>query len=217
MLYFEVINLRITSLTKQKKNKDRYNIYVDDEFLFSANFEDLIKLSLKEDKELNEVELQNIIDACEGSKAYDYALFILSIRDYTSSEMERKLRNMGFSNYTINKVLDKLKAYGIIDDSKYIKKYVSDGQKIKKYGIKKIMYNLANKGIEKSSLESIEMDNEFEFNNAFSLAQKKLKIIGNSDKQREKIYRYLISKGYEYEIAKKVIDKIFRDNGSDIV
>jgi regulatory protein len=215
MLYFEVIIMKVTSLTKQKKNENRYNVYIDNEFAFSASLENIVKYSIKQGMELTEDELQNLSELCEGAKAYEYALFILSRRDYTTLEVERKLMHKEYSEATISRVLEKLKLYGIISDDRFIEKYVNDGQKIKKHGIRKIKHDLGSKGIGKESIQAIQKDENLEFNNAYSLAKKKLELIKDKDKQKEKIYRNLVSKGYEYDIIKRVLNTIFNDGGSE--
>lgn len=214
---FEVINVKVTSIIKQKRNEDRYNIYIDNEFCFSSNVEDVVKYPIKVGLEVTEDELHCLIDYCEGAKAYEYALNLLSRRDYTSSEIEKRLKDKEFSSNTIVKVIEKLKVYGIINDIRYIEKYVHDSQKIKRYGIRKVLYNLESKGIEKSLFENVPQDEEIEFENAYNLAVKKLKLIGNKEDKKLRIYRHLTSKGYEYELIKKVLYRIFNDSESELI
>lgn len=209
--------MKVTSIIKQKRNEDRYNIYIDNEFAFSANVEDVLKHPIKVDLEVTEDELQSLVDYCEGSKAFDYALNLLSRRDYTTSEIKKRLKDKEFSSNTIIKVLEKLRSYGMINDIRYIEKYVHDSQQIKRYGIRKVLYNLESKGIEKSLLENVLQNEEIEFDNAYDLALKKLKLLGNKGDKKLRIYRHLISKGYEYDLIKKVLDRIFNDSESELI
>lgn len=201
--------LKISEISKQKNNDERYNVFIDGNFLFSASMEDIIKNSLKVGMEISSDDLENIIEKCELSKAYNYALFILNRKEYTSKEIINKLNRKSFSESTINKVIDKLSVYGIIDDEGFANKYARDSVNFKKSGIKKIQYNLINKGIDQNIVRNISIDEDVQFNNALELASKKLKTIESKPNPREKIYRFLLSRGYEYDLIRKVINKLF--------
>lgn len=199
----------ITEIKKQRYNESRYNIYIDSKFCFSASEEDLIKYTLTENRGLEEEELDEIIKKCEESNAYNYALNILNNRDYTSMDIKNKLKQKQYSIQTIESVLSKLESYGFIDDEKYIKKYVDYSLNIKKTGKNKIMYDLKSKGLKSSEIESIEVNEEIQFSNAYDLALKKLKSINSNKRIEDKIFRYLLSKGYDFDMIKRVIRKIF--------
>lgn len=199
----------ITEIKKQRYNESRYNIYIDSKFCFSASEEDLIKYTLTENRGLEEEELDEIIKKCEESNAYNYALNILNNRDYTSMDIKNKLKQKQYSIQTIESVLSKLESYGFIDDEKYIKKYVDYSLNIKKTGKNKIMYDLKSKGLKSSEIESIEVNEEIQFSNAYDLALKKLKSINSNKRIEDRIFRYLLSKGYDFDMIKRVIRKIF--------
>ena len=206
----------ITQLSLQKRNKDRWNIYIDNSFSFSASAEDIVRYMLKEGRKIDENELQRLIEACEYTKAYNYALSILNVRDYTCAAIKKKLMDKGFSEGTADKVVEKLNIYGIIDDERYVTKYVNDCIRLKKYGKNKIMYDLGSKGIDQQLKDSIVIDEELQYSNCMELADKKLRQLQGKDKIREKLYRYLISKGYPYEMAAKAIERLVKDEGRDV-
>lgn len=201
----------ITQISVQKRNKERWNIYIDGSFSFSASAEDIVKYGLKEGRKIDEDELPRLTEACEYTKAYNYALSILNIRDYTCSGLKKKLMDKGYSEETSNSVMEKLGLYGIIDDERYVTKFVNDCISLKKYGRNKIMYELQAKGIPDELKESINIDEELQYNNCLELGEKKLRQLQGKDKIKEKLYRYLVTKGYPYEMVVKVIDKLIKD------
>jgi regulatory protein len=215
MFYFEVGNMKITRVEKQKYNEERYNIYVDGSFCFSSTGEDVIKFTLEVDRDFSTDEIKEIIMNCEESSAYNYALRILGIKDYTIKEIMIKLRDKDYSDQTINSIIEKLKTYNFINDSEYIEKYINYGFNIKKFGKNKIIYELEKKGIKRDEIDWTEQGEDIQFENAYSLAIKKYKTLNDKTNKKERIARYLISKGYEYEIIKKITNKIFKDEVFD--
>ena len=60
-------------------------------------------------------------------------------------------------------------------------------------------------------------DEEDKYDNAYSLAIKKLKTIKEADinKKKQKLNQFLLGKGYSYEIVSKVIKNILNDEEFD--
>ncbi|MCX7885388.1 MAG: RecX family transcriptional regulator [Caloramator sp.] len=207
--------MKITKVIKQNNTNGRYNIFVDDEYAFSASDEDILKYSIKSGVEISKEQLNFLIESCEETKCYNYALYILSKKDYTEYEISKKLSNKGYSFTTINKTIEKLKLYDIINDERYAKKYINDCINIKKYGKKKIEYNLKNKGINPDIIKQYFFDVDNEYENALEISKKKLKYINNKKDIKNKLIRHLLSKGFEYDIIKKAINSIKIENDGD--
>lgn len=200
--------LKITDIKEQRTNKERYNVFIDDEFSFSADMEDVVKYSISIDREIEQCELEKLKNTCEFSKAHKYALTLISKMDYTSFEITNKLKLKGYSIDTINEVLDKLYYYKFIDDEKYLKKYISYCLRIKKYGKNKIIAELRKRGFNSSDIEEIKIDEDEEYDNIKTAAIKKLNSLEGKENLKPKLYRYLLSKGYEYDLIKKAIDEV---------
>ena len=93
-----------------------------------------------------------------------------------------------------------------------MKMYVKD--KLKQVGKKKIKYDLAKKGISDKIIdeEIYNIDSEYEKNTAYNLAIKKYNTIAKREADRfklsQKLYRFLLSKGYSYDIVSSVVKEI---------
>lgn len=200
--------MKVSSIEKQKNNK-RCNVFIDGEYGFSASMEDIVKYSIEEGKEFDKDEIDGIIEKCELSKAYERALIMLDKKDYLEIELIKKLKLLKYTDKTIYMVIEKLKSFNFINDDRYIKRYINDCISLKKFGRRKILHNLAQKGLKSIDADNINIDSEIEYHNALELAEKKLKLFHNEKNPKEKIYKYLLSKGYEYDIIKMVITKLF--------
>lgn len=203
---------KITSIEQQKNNKDRFNIFLDNSFAFGLDASICHKYKLKEDMQLDENYINNILKTEEKNKASNYAMYLLSKKDRTKREIIDKLKDSGFDNETIDYVLDKLEEYNYINDEAYSEKYINDKMKFSKYGANKIKAKLYSKGVDKEiiSKEIIKIDNNLELENALTLAQKKLSSIKESDKYKikSKLSGHLITKGFSYDIIKKVFSEL---------
>lgn len=200
--------MKITSLTSQKNDKDRYNVFIDGIYSFSAEAMDILKYSIKVDKEYQRDELNSLILECEASKALNYALNLVSKRDYTSKEIEKKLLLRGYNENTIEKTLIKLVDLGVINDVNYAERFIKDGINLKKQGKNKIFYDLQQKGISKEVLENFCFDDVQEYNNALKIGEKKYLSIKDKPNAKDKLFRFLIGRGYEYDVVKKIMNQL---------
>jgi len=204
--------VKITEVSEQKRKKERCNVFIDDEFCFSSDLEDIIKYGIKVNREITQEELEAFIEQCEYSKAYNYSLNLLSKKDYTTAEMTKKLKARSYGDSSISRVLDKLKSYGLINDIEYAKKYIRYCLSTKKCGKNKIMADLYNLGLTDIEGLDISICEDAEYENLREIAVKKLRSIEGKDNAKQRLYRYLLSKGYEYELIKRVMREVMQDD-----
>ena len=145
-------------------------------------------------------------------KCKNTALRIIERAYKTEKEMRKRLSEKGYEKEEIDEAVNFLKEYKFIDDDSYVKLYIKE--KIKSYGSQKIKYSLINKGISKEVIEE-ELNNiesEEMKQTALCLAEKKYKNLSKSENDKFKLYnkicRYLISRGYEYDMVKSVTNKV---------
>jgi regulatory protein len=73
-------------------------------------------------------------------KAYDYAVFLLSLKLRTVGEILRKMVDRGYGQLIIDEVIDRLKDQKYLDDAKYAEVFLENLKAYKNfgyYGIKK--------------------------------------------------------------------------------
>lgn len=203
---------KITKIEEQK-NKDRVNIYVDDEFFVGVYADLVYTLRLKKGNDIDKESIQKIIDDEMYLKAKNKALSILSRSSQSQKNIVYKLSKNEFDEKTIDRVLDFLKEYKFIDDKILAKNMVKDKVNINKYGKNKIKQALYSKGIDSSTINTTlecEISEEKEFENALYLGNKKYDKIKNEDKNKiyKKLSSHLTYKGFGYDIVRKVINQI---------
>ena len=131
----------ITKIEAQKKNTDRVNIYINDEFFMSVFTELVYTFNLKKGMEINKENLKTLLDDDMYIKAKNKALNILSKADQSEKKIKEKLSSE-FEEHTIEKVLDFLRNNKFIDDKLLAQKIVNTNINLNKCGKNKIKQNI---------------------------------------------------------------------------
>ena len=201
----------ITKIEVQKKNTDRVNIYVDDEFFMAIYTELVYSFNLKKGMEIDVENFKSILNQEMLLKAKNKALNILSKADQSERKIREKL-STDFEEETIDNVIEFLLKNKFIDDDLLAQKIVNTNVNLNKYGKNKIKQNLYNKGLSKESINEVilEIDVDKEFENAMYLAKKRYERVKNEDKNKihQKISQHLAYKGFDYDIIKRVLNKL---------
>lgn len=203
---------KITKIESQKKNKDRANVYINDSYAFAVNAELVYKEGLKVNLEIDEKQLHEIVKKDNFIKCKETSLRIIERSYKTEKEIKEKLREKGYDLEEVLKVLEFLKEYNFINDESYTRMYIKD--RLKNQGREKIKYALLRKGIDSNLIEEelSLVDKDEEKITAIELARKKylslVKSESDSYKLWNKLCRFLVGKGYNYSIAKEVVQEV---------
>jgi len=203
---------KITRIEIQKRNKERVNLFLDGEYAFSLSAELVYKEGLKTNDEIDSDKLKILAERENFIRCKESALRTIEKTYKTEKEVRDKLKLKGYEDNSINKSIEFLKEYNFVNDDNYTKIFIRD--KLNSVGSQKIKYTLIQKGIEKEIIEEelSNLNKENEKNVALNIAKKKLNIIKNKENDNYKIsgklYRYLISKGYGYDVTNEVVKEI---------
>ena len=202
----------ITKIEIQKRNKERVNIYLDEEYAFSISAELVYKENLKVKDVIDIDKLKAVADKEAYIRCKNSALKIIERSYKTEKEIVEKLQMKGYEERHIEASIQFLKEYKFLNDDYYVEAFIRD--KINSKGSIRIKQDLIKKGISRDVIEEklCKIDKSSEKDTAKELAEKKLRIIKKSEndtyKISSKIYRFLISKGYTYDIVKEVVKDV---------
>ena len=199
----------ITSIEPQKKRKGRFNVFLDGEFAFGADKETVYDFGLRKNDDLTEEKLKEITDYDELNFGKKIAFSFLNYKPRTEKEIRKKLKEKKISETSIEKVIIILKNLKYLDDSKYAKLYLEEKLAHNPKGKRVIAMKLAEKGINKEVIKSVidtEYNEDTETKKAKELLTKYLKKVRAKSEmdKRQKCYRFLLSRGFDYEIVKEV-------------
>jgi regulatory protein len=210
---------KITKIEVQKKNKTRVNIYVDEEYSFSCDAELVYTHKLKINEVVDMQLMQEVVSEDNLKKAKRDALRIIEKSYKTEKEIYNKLLTKGYEENVIMKVIDFMGSYNFVDDEKYAQAYIKD--KIITQGRDKIFYALSAKGVDvetiKDNLASVNEDVEFAGAKKIGIKKYEALIKRESDSRKieGKLKQYLASKGYSWDMIKRVSIAILKNEEGD--
>lgn len=190
----------VTEIKTQKNNKNRVSVYVDGKFVTGMQSITVAGARLSIGSAVDESELMRMAEIDENAEAFDKALSYLSKGMKTGCEVKDNLRKKKFSESSINSAVDKLIAYGYINDENYVDSYISCYGRER--GINRIKAELLSKGVDKNMIEEklSELTGQEE---AASLAAEKY-MRTHKDADKNKLRKHLYSKGFTYSVISAV-------------
>lgn len=204
----------ITKLEIGKRNKERVNVYIDGEFAFSLHAEIIYKESLKVNDKVDIERLKKMAEEDNYLKCKNSAIRIIERSYKSEKEIREKLLLKEYENKTIDRTLEFLKEYNLLNDEKLTSMYVKD--RLRSEGKNKIKYSLIRKGISEDLIEEelSKVDDDNLRETAYNLGLKKyntlLKRENDKYKLSQKLYRFLMSKGYGYDLISEVVKEIMK-------
>ncbi|HKC14713.1 MAG TPA: regulatory protein RecX [Patescibacteria group bacterium] len=147
---------------------------------------------------------------------YSKTLKFLSYRSRSEKEVRDKLIKIKTPEYLINEIIKKLKDYKFLDDLEFAKMFARERSLLKHKPARVIKFELKQKGIAQEVIEEVLTDSkeeEKDLEKAKEIIQKKLSRYKDLDnfKTREKLGRFLASRGFDYDTIKIAIDEILTE------
>lgn len=189
-------------------------VFLDDEFAFSMAPELWQDENLKIGMEITVSEVNRLSSKANYHKAKQKALSLLSSRSYSKKNLKKKLCEKQ-SEEIAEKAIERMEELGLVNDESYCRDFANYLFSVKKFGKKRIVSELNEKGIDKFIIEDVleEIDFSQDFERALSIALKKYRTY--SEKDKNKIYSFLLRCGYDYSIIKEVLDNMFDAKEND--
>jgi regulatory protein len=198
---------RITDIKPQGKNRRRVNVYLDGEYGFSLELlvaAPLGRGDILSDEEIEELLLQDSIQA-----AFDKTLKYLAYRPRSSAEIKRYLREKGVDPRVSERVLDRLRSAGLVDDLAFGRYWVENRESFGPRGRRLLAQELRAKGIGQGLIDEVLTDVD-EGTSAYQAAVQRAARYARLDDEafREKMYGFLRRRGFDYEVTRETIARL---------
>lgn len=211
LIQFLLVHMVITSISKIK---DNVHILMDNGQKLILRYEIFLKNGFRKGDEITEKDIASLIRDNQLFYIKESAFRILGRRLHSQKELERKLMQRKYDKELISEVLLQLKENHYLDDEKFAREYAEEKIQKKLLGFSRIRQELMEKGVSKEIIQEVlnEKSDNDESDNALRLAEKKLNALKgrNLDKMKlnQRLYSFLASKGFNYEIIRNVLDKL---------
>ena len=196
----------ITDIKPQVKTPTRCSIYLDNVFYCGLELETVMRHRLKIGDQIEPERLDEIQFDSERVRALEKALSFVTKSKKTQKQVKEHLYSKGYTEQTVESVIEKMKDYRFLDDGDYAETYAKSYSKTK--GKKLIEIELKKKGVSEEDMsEAIENIGD-QTESAVNIAEKYLKNKIKDKQNMLKCYKYLLSKGFEYDVAKSAIERL---------
>lgn len=204
----------ITALEVQTNDADRVSVFLDGEFGFGLPVVEASKLHKGQVLSDDEITVLREID--EVARALDRAVRLLARRPYSTTEIRRNLASKQIAAPVIDEVLARLERLGYVDDQAFAEYWVENRERFRPRGHRALRYELIQKGIPDRIIESVLQGVDAQ-DSAYRAAQKRaLRYKGRSRQEfREKLGAFLVRRGFAYDIARDVTDRVINDLEND--
>lgn len=202
----------ISKITTQQKNKERYNVFIDEKYAFSIDESVLVKYQLKKGTELDDFLLSEIYYDDEIRKSYNMALRYLATRMRTEKEVRSYLLEKEVGEAIIKEVIFKLYEYQFLNDEQFAISYVRTQKNTTDKGSVVIKRELMEKGVSEKLIDQAltELSFEHQFDKAIQISEKMVqKNKKDSDViVKQKIEQRLMRKGYPFSIIQEALSEV---------
>ncbi|MHA6260281.1 recombination regulator RecX [Sporosarcina sp. CAU 1771] len=202
----------ITKITQQKKDSERYNIFLDEKYAYSVHETVLVKFGLTKGMTLEDWSIDEMVYEDEVSKAFNRGLHFLGFRMRSEFEVKTKLLDAGHGEAVVLEAIVKLRKLGFLDDENFSEALLQTQKRTSGRGPRAIQQELQKKGIgkelQKEVLDSYSEEEQVEV--ARKLAEKTASSNRSSSPRQlqQRIQNALLRKGYSYDIIKQAMADI---------
>jgi regulatory protein len=204
----------ITSLKPQKKDPQRINVFLDGQYQFSLDLHTVTKHQLKPNLQLTNDQINQLLEAGELQHIFNNVIKLISRRPRSEKEFDDWFRKKGVGELVVQQIKPRLAKLGLLNDQKFAEWWIDQRSSFRPRGARLLAQELTQKGIAKSIIDQALQDLPDSTEAIKALATKKLKSLARDPlpKQKQKLYRHLLSKGYVYSHVRSVVEELLKQN-----
>lgn len=192
----------VSAIRIQKKNKTRFSVFIDDEFLIGISDAVLTRFNIYKGSIITHDLLQQLLEAEQMWAAREYMLRLLGRREHSPKELQTKAFKKGFTEEICSHIIDELEKKDYINPERFARKFASDKFEFNKWGPYKIKIELLKKGISEKLADRILKEHftadEIKSQMVLLISKKKNRFSRETDKNKrsKKMFDFLLRKGF---------------------
>ena len=191
-------NMLITDIVSLDNKKRK--VYIDGKYTFPLYLGEIRQFNIAIGEAISEADI-NRINEILYKRIRERALYLLEGMPRTEQNLRRKLLDNHYTDEYITPVIEQLKDYGFIDDLKYAMDYAESMRNNRGMSKRMIVSKLFEKGVSRDIIQEVEALISGDETDLIerALNKKGVSIEGFKElepKEKQRMYRYLISKGF---------------------
>ena len=208
----------ITALRFQKRDKERVNLFLDSEYAFPLPAVDAAQLRIGQ--QLSEQEIEELKAVDLRGRGYNRALRFLAVRPRSQVEVRRNLQayrprdGRRLSETQIEWIVAKLHEKQYLNDREFARFWVEQRNRFRPVAPRALQYELRQKGVNDSVAQDIIDEMSDAASACEAAARSRLyRWQGETDPNqfRRKLGSFLQRRGFDWNVARDVIDRIWRE------
>jgi regulatory protein len=201
---------KITALEPQVKHANRFNLYVDDEFVLGVSA--LIAAKLRVGQTLTADDLKRLEAEEAFATAHEKALRFLEPRPRSAAEVKQHLAKKKIAAQVIEQVIVRLTDAGLLDDAAFAKYWVENRENFKPRAARALRFELKRKGLANTDIaEAVGEIDESESAYRAGLARAPRWRGLERRVFLEKLIAFLVRRGFSYEVAKHAAGRAWNE------
>jgi regulatory protein len=200
---------KITMIEAQKKNPNRVNIYLDDQFAFGLSR--IVAAWLSTGQVLSEEKIADLQAEDTREVAMQKALRFLGYRARSTQEVRANLEKHEVSAAVIEFTLTRLQANGLLNDQEFAQTWIENRNTFRPRSRRALAMELHRKGLDREAVDLALEENVDENTLALGAAQQYVrKVQGLAWPEfRNKLGGFLGRRGFSYGIIAPVLRKVW--------
>ena len=192
----------VTSIEQHTKTKVK--VCLDNRTDFQLYTREIDKYSIIEGEKLSNYD--EILSEVLIPRAKKRAMHLLEKMDRTKADIRSKLRRNGYPDEAINAAIEYIESYNYLNDERYAYMYVRNYCNSRSRN--RIMQDLYRKGVDKDTInDAIESEYSVDEEELIKMyiIKRGYDVDNASMKDRDKMFRFLISKGFPLDEIQRLI------------
>ncbi len=198
----------ITALEPQKKNPERINVYLDDQFAFGISR--FVGAWLKRGDKLEDAKIKELLDEDQREVALQRALRFIAYQPRSEKEVTDKVTAAGIDEAIINAVMQELKEKNYLDDQRFAQSWIESRCASKPRSYRFYSYELKRKGISEEKIDQALQAAPPEEELAYRLGRKYMQRYAalTPDDFKKKLQGVLARRAFSYDVIRQTINKL---------
>jgi regulatory protein len=201
----------ITALEPQARHANRFNLYVDDQFVLGVSA--LLAARLRVGQTLTDQELAALEQEEALESAHEKALRFLEPRPRSAAEVKQHLAKKKIPPAVADRIVARLTEAGLLDDAAFAKYWVENREQFKPRAARALRFELRQKGLASAAIAEA-IGNIDESESAYRAGRARAQRWRNLEQREfmEKLTAFLVRRGFAYAVAKDAVTRLWRES-----